>query len=294
MDSFSTNQGSFGTKEFLQSNSLVAKLAFLLLVIFGFMILLRIGISIISWLFSNNDSPRLIDGMIDAKQLIVIPQDPSSNGSMPIYRSNNADNGIEFTWSVWIYIENLQYLEGQYKHIFYKGNSNLESTGLNFPNNAPGLYIAPNTNALVVMMNTFNVINEEVVIPDIPLNKWVNVIIRCQNTTLDVYINGTITRSVQLVGVPKQNYGDVYVAMNGGFDGNISNLWYYSYALGTSEIQNIAKDGPNTKMIGSGGMDLKNPNYLSLRWFFAGAGDMFNPGQHKPESISTPGSNKCK
>jgi len=276
MDSFSTTQGTFGTKEFLQSNSLVAKFAFLLLVIIGFMILLRVGIALISVLFNNSDSPHLIDGMVDAKQMLVFTQDPSSNGSVTIHRSNNANDGIEFTWSVWIYIENLD--EGTYKHIFHKGNSNLETSGLNFPNNAPGLYIAPNTNALVVMMNTYNVINQETVIPDIPLNKWVNVIIRCQNTTLDVYINGTITRSVQLTGVPKQNYGDVYVAMNGGFDGNISNLWYYNYALGTSEIQNIAKNGPNTKMIGSyNGMDLKNPNYLSLRWFFFGAGDAFNP-----------------
>ena len=239
------------------------------------MILLRVGIALVSWLFYPSDSPHLIDGMVDATQMIVIPQDPSSNDSITIYRSVDATDGIEFTWSVWIYIENIK--EGQYKHIFHKGNSNLETNGLNFPNNAPGLYIAPNTNALVVMMNTYNTINEETVIPDIPLNKWVNVIIRCQNTTLDVYINGTITRSVQLSGVPKQNYGDVYVAMNGGFDGNISNLWYYNYALGTSEIQSIAKKGPNTKMIGSGGMDLKNPNYLSIRWFFAGAGDMFNP-----------------
>lgn len=277
MDSFSTNQGTFGTKDFLQSNSLVVKFAFLLLVIVGFMILLRIGIALMTVLFNPSDSPHLIDGMVDAKQMIVIPQDPSSNNSITIHRSVNASDGIEFTWSVWIYIDNLQYLEGQYKHVFYKGNSNLESNGLNFPNNAPGLYIAPNTNALVVMMNTYNVINEEIVIPDIPLNKWINVIIRCQNTTLDVYINGTITRSVQLTGVPKQNYGDVYVGMNGGFDGNISNLWYYNYALGTSEIQNISKNGPNTYMISSGGMDLKNPNYLSLRWFFFGAGDMFNP-----------------
>jgi len=281
MESFSTNKGTFGMTEFLQSNSLVAKLAFLLLVIFGFMILLRVGISVVSWFFNPADSPHLIDGMVDAKQMLVFQQDPSSNGSVTIHRSVNANDGIEFTWSVWIYIENLQYLEGKYKHIFYKGNSNLESTGLNFPNNAPGLYIAPNTNALVVMMNTYNVINEEVVIPDIPMNKWVNVIIRCQNTTLDVYINGTITRSVHLVGVPKQNYGDVYVAMNGGFDGNISNLWYYNYALGTTAIQNIIKNGPNTKMIGSGGMNLKNPNYLSIRWFFAGAGDMFNPAESK-------------
>ena len=246
--SFSTSNGNSGSTSFLESNSLVAKFAFLLLVIFAFVILLRVGISAVSYLLTPSSSPHLIDGMVDAKQMIIFPQDPSSNGAVTIYRSVNAGDGIEFSWSVWIFINNLQYLEGQYKHIFYKGNSNLEQNGRNFPNNAPGLYLAPHTNSLVVMMNTFNVINEEVIVPDIPLNKWFNVIIRCKNTTLDVYANGTIVRSVNLIGVPKQNYGDVFVGMNGGFDGNISNLWYYDYALGTAEIQKIVNNGPNTTM----------------------------------------------
>jgi hypothetical protein len=277
MDSFSTNQGSFGTKDFLQSDSLVAKFAFLLLVIFGFMILLRVGIFLISWLLSSTDSPHLINGMVDASQMLIIPQDPSAKGSIPIYRSNNENKGIEFTWSVWIYIEKFE--QGTYKHIFHKGNSNLEENGLNFPNNAPGVYIAPNTNSLVIMMNTFNVINEEITVNDIPLNKWVNVIIRCQNNTLDVYINGTIVKSHHLHGVPKQNYGDVYVAPNGGFSGYISNLWYYDYALGTAEITRIANKGANTYMRGSNGLNLKTSNYLSLRWFFYGMGDSYNPSQ---------------
>lgn len=276
-NSFSTNRGSFGTRDFLESNSLVAKFAFLFLVIFAFIILLRIGITVVAYFFEPSNSPHLIDGMVDATQMIVFPQDPSNNGAVTIYRSVNASDGIEFSWSVWIFINNLQYLEGQYKHIFYKGNANLESNGLNFPNNSPGLYLAPNTNSLVVMMNTFNVINEEITIPDIPINKWVNVIIRCQNTTLDVYINGTITRSVQLTGVPKQNYGDVYLGMNGGFNGYISNLWYYNYALGTVAIQNLVAKGPNTKMIGANGLSNKLANYLSLRWFFTGSNDTFNP-----------------
>jgi len=105
----------------------------------------------------------------------------------------------------------------------------------------------------------------------------VNVIIRCQNTTLDVYINGTIARSINLIGVPKQNYGDVYVAMNGGFDGYISNLWYYNYALGTSAIQKLVEQGPNTKMIGTSGLSDTLYDYLSMRWFFFGAGNGFNP-----------------
>ena len=279
-NTFSTNKATFGTKEFLESNSLVAKFAFLLLVIFAFVISLRIGISLMAYFFKPSTSIKLMNGMVDSTQMIVYQQDPSNNGAATIYRSINATDGIEFTWSTWIFINNLQTNAGIYKHVFSKGNSNLIENGLIQPNNAPGLYIAPNTNALVVLMNTFNVINEEIVIPDIPLNKWVNVIIRCQNTTLDVYINGTIARSVNLIGVPKQNYGDVYVAMNGGFDGYISNLWYYSYALGTSAIQNIVSNGPNTKMISSNnGMNDNMFNYLSLRWFFYGSGDSYNsPG----------------
>uniref|UniRef100_A0A6C0IIY4 LamG-like jellyroll fold domain-containing protein n=1 Tax=viral metagenome TaxID=1070528 RepID=A0A6C0IIY4_9ZZZZ len=277
-NTFSTNTGN--NSSFSESNSLVAKFSFLLLVIFMFILLLNIGISLISWFVKPSASPKLINGMIDATQMVTFTQDPSLNGSATIYRSNNATDGIEFTWSVWIFINNLQYLEGQYKHIFYKGNNNLDTNGLNFPNNAPGLYIAPNTNALVVMMNTFNDINEETIIPDIPLNKWVNVIIRCKNNKLDVYVNGTITRSVQLMGVPKQNYGDVFVAANGGFNGYISNLWYYDYALGTSEIANISTKGPNTKLTSTSSVNnsvLKDPNYLSLRWYFYGSGDSYNP-----------------
>lgn len=276
--SFSTTNA---TSSFLESNSLVAKFSFLLLIIFAFIILFRIGISIITYLFKPSGSPKLINGMIDATQQMVFYQDPSgSTGNSTIYRSNNERDGLEFSWSVWIYIKNLQYLDGKFRHVFYKGDNNLTPNGLNFPNNAPGLYIAPNTNALVVMMNTYNVINEEVMIPDIPLNKWVNVIIRCENNTLDVYINGTISRSVELSGVPKQNFGDVFVAANGGFEGNISDLWYFNHALGTAAIQQIFENGPNTKLA-SGSMSStaygSTNDYLSMRWFFYGSGDMYNP-----------------
>jgi hypothetical protein len=275
---FSTGSTSTsGFKDFIDSNSLVAKIAFLLLVLFGFVVALRLGISILAYFLSPTGSPHLIDGMVDGKQMIIFPQDPNTSGAKTITRSVNANDGIEFTWSSWVFIDNLQYNAGKYKHVFHKGNDQVSTTGLNFPNNAPGLYIAPNTNAFVIIMNTYDNINEEIIIPDIPMNKWISVIMRCQNKTLDVYINGTIARSVQLAGVPKQNYGDVFLAMNGGFSGYVSNLWYYNYALGTAAIQNIVHSGPNTKMVGSNAMNMKNPNYLSLRWFFYGTQDQFNP-----------------
>ena len=267
--SFSTTNATNFGKEFLESNTLVAKFAFLLVALIGFLLLLRVCLNLITWLSKPSASPHLIDGMVDASQLIVFPQDPSQSDAVTIYRSVDASQGLEFTWSVWIYINKLQSTQNTYKHIFSKGNSTLDDKGLVTPNNAPGLYITPYTNTLLVVMNTFNVINEEILIPDIPMNKWVNIIVRCQNKELDVYINGTITRSLTLLCVPKQNYGEVYVGLNGGFDGNISNLWYYNYALGTSAIQRIATKGPNTKIVdGSMSTAQSNYDYLSLRWFF--------------------------
>ena len=266
------------SQSFSDSNGLVTRFSFLFMIVIAFIILLRVGISLVTYFFKPTDSPILINGMVDAKQKRTITQDPSQTGSITIGRSDNAVDGIEFSWSVWIYINNLDYNNTQYRHIFHKGNVDLTKkypddkgvVGLNFPNNAPGLYIAPGTNKLVVMMNTFDVINEEIDIPNIPINKWINVILRCRNTFLDVYVNGTITRSVELTGVPKQNYGDVFVALNGGFDGYISNLQYYNYALGTTGINKVASTGPNLNMVASdnsAGLTSKNVKYLATRWF---------------------------
>ena len=105
-----SNSGSFsleGTQEFLNSNSLVAKFAFLLLILIVFVLALRAGIQFLTWLFTPSGSPHLLDGMIDAQHMKVITQDPATSGSIPIIRSNNQLDGIEFTWSIWIYIDNI-------------------------------------------------------------------------------------------------------------------------------------------------------------------------------------------
>jgi len=254
-DSFKSNKAVNGTKEFLESNSLVAKVAFLLLVLVVFVIAVRFSAQFLAWVFSYNGSPYLFDGMVDAKTMMVIPQDPNTGGAIPVIRSDDQNAGVEFTYSVWMFIDDLVYQQGQYRHVFHKGNDDINFStspiGMNQPNNGPGLYIAPNTNALVVVMNTFNDIQEEVIIDDIPINKWVCVQIRVKNHQLDVYINGKLAKRLIMKGVPKQNYGDVYVAMNGGFSGYMSELRYFNYGLGTAEIQRIVDNGPNLQMSGS-------------------------------------------
>ena len=273
---FTSNKYVSGTSDFLQSNGLVAKFAFLILVIILFIGALRLGTVMLAWIFTPSTSPILIDGMIDSRQLTIIPQDPGEKGAIPILRSVNDTDGMEFTWSVWLFINDYTYKEGKYKHVFHKGNDNLDNDGIATPNNAPGVYLDKFKNNLVVMMNTFDNYQEKIIVNDIPIHKWINVVIRVIQHQVDIYINGTLVKRHVLEGVPKQNYGDVYASLNGGFSGYTSELRYFNSGIGTNHIQSIVDSGPNTKLIGKDMLG-SLPHYLSTRWYFAGADDMYNP-----------------
>lgn len=295
--SYGSNKYIDGTKEFLSSNSLVAKFAFLILVVIVFVILLRLGTYILTYIFSPSPTPYLIHGMIDSKKQHTISQDPKINGSIPVMRSVDQRDGLEFTWSVWIYLDDVNYFQNRYKHVFHKGNDRVGSDGLISPNNAPGLYISPvdeekNMMNLLVRMNIFTDqsnennltkltgepnIYDDIVIEDLPINKWVNIIIRCDTeNVLDVYINGTLVKRHKLSGVARQNYDNVYVSMNGGFSGFTSDLHYFNYAIGTFKIDQIVMAGPNMKMEDANLKD-SMPKYLSTRWFFSETDKLYQP-----------------
>ena len=224
----------------------------------------------------------MVNGLKDAKRLKIIYQDPKTEDSIPILRSVNEREGLEFTWSVWLFIDSLVYKQGQKKHVFHKGSSqNVQGgdkwkgqniAGMAFPNNGPGLYIHETKNALIVVMNTFNDIIEEVEIDDIPVNKWINVVLRVKGRIMDTYVNGTIVNRHEFASVPKQNYGDVYVNKDNGYSGLLSSLRYFSHALTGVEIEELVRAGHNLTADDS----LKIfPPYFSLRWFFS-----------KPELVS--------
>ena len=181
-------------------------------------------------------------------------------------RSTNQRGGMEFTWTIWLYIDDLEYKNGQRKHIFHKGNDTLNDNQTAYPNNAPGLYLHPTRNSLIIVMNTFNKILEEVEVNDVPLHKWINVAIRLRGKVMDVYINGDIVLRHVFKSVPKQNYGDVYVNMNGGFSGYIADLWYHDYSMSGVEIQDLVNAGPCLTQDKPSRPPL--PPYFALQWYF--------------------------
>ena len=119
---FSESTASVGN-EFLQSNSIIAKFAFIILVILGFMVLLNLGIALLAYYYSPPPSPYLINGMIDGTNGMVIPQDPKNANSITILRSDNQSTGLEFTWSLWLFVTDPGTSSpSTYQNIFNKGN----------------------------------------------------------------------------------------------------------------------------------------------------------------------------
>ena len=257
---------------FLNTNTLIGKTSIIILLAILIIVSIRIIINVFYWLFAPSANPRLVNGMLNSDIAITVPSDL-------ILKSVNEDKGVEFSWSTWLYIKNFP--DDEYKTVFYKGQTRFQAgNSRNYPENAPGLYLTPNKNELTVIMNTFEDIDEEILIPNIPLNKWINVIIRCENSNLDVYINGSVAKSHKLFGVPKQNDGDVTIGGNKGFNGSISNLTYFSHGLSLMEIRDIVSSGPSLTVANTDNVISKTsgisrisrkmlqPDYLSMRWFF--------------------------
>lgn len=290
LNDFSSKTAMDAGNEFLQSNSIIAKFAFIILVLIGFMFLLNLGIRLIGYFIQPNSSPYLVSGTIYGTQAGVIKQNPKDTKSVLIKRSENQTKGIEFTWSTWLYIEGLpddKTTTAKYNHIFSKGDINdstLNSNGI-YLNNAPGLYLKrDDTNKTrgilrvymdtVVSSNSANDTrdtNTYVDVQNVPLKNWFNVIVRLENKILDVYVNGTISNRLVLNNVPKQNYYDVNVCQNGGFSGKLSNLRYFNYALTVFDINTIVLGGPNLKpgAFSSDGNNITEPtfSYLSTAWY---------------------------
>lgn len=253
------------SSEFINSNSIISKFVFLLLVLIVFIMLMNLGVYIISYFLRPNTTPYVVKGLINGNRQIIVPQDPTNSNSITIYRSNNEDKGLEFTWTVWLHVDALPW--GAYNRIFSKGNGTSQNgPTLSLYKGTDTSGASDNTGTIKIRMDTVaaetatdgNVVD----IKNIPMGRWFNLAVRMQNKIMDVYVNGVVAKRHVFKNVPKQNYSDVQV---GGFNGNLSDLRYFNSALNVFQINNIAMAGPNLTAANSS-TDTKF-DYLSSSWY---------------------------
>jgi hypothetical protein len=217
---------------------------------------------------------------------INLPQNPNVKGAKPVHLSNNERTGIEFSYSFYINVHPSTFKqELGLLHIFHKGFSQ------QFPLLAPGVYMRSDTNTLRVYMNTYKTWNNYVEVENIPVSKWVHVVIVCKNNSLEIFINGNLAKKLSFEGfAPYQNYEDICcfsqrrITMKkslvpsvdengfevfGALKGMLSRLSYFSYALCYAEIQQLMNEGPSSKM-DSASNTVNVPPYLDDTWWSQG------------------------
>lgn len=214
----------------------------------------------------------------------VVAQDPSL-GTPMVYNSENQQNGIEMTYSMFLLVKS-ETFDGSkmadnqtptLKHVFHKGFKNA------FPVMAPGVFVESVNNTLRVYLNSATTWNNYISIPNIPVGKWFHVIILVKGKYMDVYINGNVTQRYEFEDVPRLNYGNIYVMspiqftyapagqtgnnmqITGAMQGMVSRLNYYGYALTYSAIDSLYRQGPSSTIVNSGSTDL--PPYMHDDWW---------------------------
>jgi hypothetical protein len=239
---------------------------------------------LVAYLLAPTKQPYLVKGLLQGNVPVSVRQDPSIDNAAVVYRSNNRNGGIELTWSVWLFINTLDRSNTfKHSHIFNKGNNAYSTTnntlkGIATVNNSPGVYIdtdedGQSINQLLILMDVLKITNGEPEVSlklrvPIPLVKWHHLAIRVQNYTLECYLNGTLSSSVTFgSNVPKQNYDDVHINQNGGFNGSLSNLRYYDYALSAIDINAIYNFGPNLSPSTLENKPNNTYDYLSTGWY---------------------------
>jgi len=272
IESVRSNMSEFGnenavsiyapTMDFLESNSMVAKFAFLLLVVIGFLLLFYFGLQLISF-FTRLAKMKIaiIPGQLNGNAGLVIPQNPALTGGIQLYRSNNQLQGAVFTYSLWLNVAptEKQPTQSSYLHAFNVGNQPKQNVnqGVAQINNAPGVYLTINSqNQLVlhVVMDTdspdvsSSSLKQTMDVPNIPIGTWVHVAVRLENNVVDTYVNGNLAKRMTLSYAPRLNYNDIWIGQNTGFPGMLGDLYYYARALSVVDIQGIVRYGPPTSV----------------------------------------------
>ena len=190
------------------------------------------------------------------------PIDSSTSATIPAASTpaqagvNGGNYGIQW----WMYIKDWDTKFGQEKTVITRG-----STGsLN-----PYIYLHPTDNSLEVKIDYHQTTGSSAAasgdvftceLKNVPLQTWFAVGVSVSGRNVDIYRDGKLLRSCLLPGVPMTPTGDLGIMSNGGFSGNVIDVFSYARALTPSDAQNFFNAG-------TGGTSY-TPNSLPSRPFF--------------------------
>jgi hypothetical protein len=94
------------------------------------------------------------------------------------------------------------------------------------------------TNKINIIFLNQNNVKTKIVSTTVKMQKWNHIVINNVGGTVDVFINGTLIKTVENI-VPINSVKNITVGSNGGISGGISNLMYFSNPLTIHQINEI-------------------------------------------------------
>ena len=179
------------------------------------------------------------------------------------------NNSSDFTYSIWFFIDDWNTNYGEMKNIYYQGsppnkNAPAMAAVLDPYENDIRIFIETHTNPndpvkklitddhIQVNLPSNNFTSDGYLIPNIPLQKWVNLIMSVNGRTLDVYLDGKLVKTYILPGVARTDTSDDIIIGNSGelrgFSGWTSKFQYFANSSNPLEAYDIYKKGPGTSL----------------------------------------------
>lgn len=204
---------------------------------------------VFSWYFGGSDVT--LSKMADGKTGTIVPASKLVSNS----GSNN------FTYSMWVYVNDWNYRYGEEKVLVARLNSDTKPS--------PAISLGTVENNVIISISTYQnsvppASTSTAVTPDntsqvntyyirnIQLQKWVNIIVSVYGRTMDVYLDGKLVRTFVLPGVAKISASsNAYITPGGGFDGMTSNFRYWSNATNPQQAYDIYKSGFGGSVLGN-------------------------------------------
>jgi len=236
----SSNLTKKGINTYQRSSTMGKVIFFIILILFIAFLIYIIYVAVKASQDAAKNSPIIVNDVIDAYI------------ARPAFTLPQVTQGMNQTFSTWIYVKDWNYKFGQYKNILWKGNppntSSLNSNPTVSNIHCPSIWLYPLTNSLKVVTSTS--VPEQVEscdIQNIPLMAWVHIVYVLNNRTVDLYVNGKLERSCALRGIPTITNDPVYITTGSpqaGFYGKIGKTQYYTKALLPNDVANAYQQGP--------------------------------------------------
>ena len=182
--------------------------------------------------------------------------------------SSSSGNTSNFTYSIWMYIDDWNYRYGEEKVIFgrmvigSKTSQPCPSVVLGaIENNVivsltvfPGQDTVPTTDASTSSSSTTTSSSASMVhrcaVANVPIQKWVNLLVSVYSRSMDIYLDGKLVRTCVLPGVAKIDANaPAYITPNGGFSGWTAKFQYFADSCDPQKAWNIYEAGYGSSML---------------------------------------------